>query len=465
MGTLPFAHGLCGTSVTQKETSHSPLRLSIVIDNDFDVMTLSFSHRSHTSTVTLRGRDGTPLADTDVVVRQLRHAFAFGNIGFDFVDLAAAEVGITSAGPHVFGGADRESAERLVELWLDVFNTATLPFYWAGFEAVEGQPDTERLLAAARWFRDRGVALKGHPLVWHTLAPDWLRGRPDAEAEEIVRARVRREVTAFAGLIDTWDAINEVVIMPVFDNEEQQNAVTRLCRRIGRIPTVRLAFDEARRAGDQAGNGAGVRLVLNDFDMSTAYECLIEGVLEAGIQVDAIGLQSHMHQGYWGEERTLATVERFARYGLPLQMTETTLLSGDLMPPEIEDLNDFQPSTWPSTPEGEERQADEVVRHYRTLLSHPAVEAVNYWGITDRGAWLGAPAGLVREDGTPKPAYDALRALVKDEWWVSPTPMRTDAEGRITVAGWLGDYAVEADDTMARFALERDVPEVAVTLG
>ena len=407
--------------------------MSIVIDNDFDMIAITPSHRSHHTSLTLRTPDGSPLADTDVVVRQVRHDFAFGNIGFDFVDLAAGDVQAAGHGPNVFGGADREAAEQLVDLWLDVFNTATLPFYWAGFEPAEGRPDTERMLAAARWFRDRGVSLKGHPLVWHTLAPDWLRGRPDAEAEAIVRARVRREVTAFAGLIDSWDAINEVVIMPVFDNETEQNAITRLCRRIGRIPTVRLAFDEARAASDTAG--AGVRLVLNDFDMSTAYECLIEGVLEAGIQVDAIGLQSHMHQGYWGEERTLATVERFARFGLPLQMTETTLLSGDLMPPEIEDLNDYQPDSWPSTPEGEERQADELVRHYRTLLSHPAVEAVNYWGITDRGAWLGAPAGLVRTDGTPKPAYDALRRLVKDEWWLSPTTMRTDADGRVRVEG------------------------------
>ena len=83
-------------------------------------------------------------------------------------------------------------------------------------------------------------------------------------------------------------------------------------------------------------------LLLNDFDMSTAYECLIEGVLEAGIQVDAIGLQSHMHQGYWGEEKTLAILDRFARFGLPLHLTETTLLSGDLMPAHIEDLNDYQ---------------------------------------------------------------------------------------------------------------------------
>ncbi|HEY0948758.1 endo-1,4-beta-xylanase [Nocardioides sp.] len=423
------------------------------------MIALSSSHRSHATTVSLRHPDGSPWSGAEVTVRQVRHAFAFGNIGFDFVDLAAAEVGIGSNGPHVFGGADRDSAERLVELWLDVFNTATLPFYWAGFEPVEGQPDTERLLAAARWFRERGVSLKGHPLVWHTLAPDWLRGRADEEVEDVVRARVRREVGTFAGLIDTWDAINEVVIMPVFDNEEHQNAVTRLCRRIGRIPTVRLAFEEARSVG------AGVRLVLNDFDMSTAYECLIEGVLEAGIQVDAIGLQSHMHQGYWGEERTLATLERFARYGLPLQMTETTLLSGDLMPPEIEDLNDFQPPTWPSTPEGEERQADEVVRHYRTLLSHPAVEAVNYWGITDRGAWLGAPAGLVRADGTPKPAYDALRRLIKQEWWLAPTALRTDDHGSVPVTGWAGDYEIEVAGEAHPFTIAPDGAPVEVVVG
>ena len=29
------------------------------------------------------------------------------------------------------------------------------------------------------------------------------------------------------------------------------------------------------------------------------------------------------------------------------------------MPPEIVDLNDYQVESWPSTPEGEARQADE----------------------------------------------------------------------------------------------------------
>lgn len=421
------------------------------------ILNQTLRHRSFEATLTVRHPDGMVCADTDLVVEQTRHAFGFGNIGFDFVGLANGD---TAEGPGaVFGGADPEAAERLVDLWLAVFNTATLPFYWAGFEPVRGEPETERLRATARWFRDRGVSLKGHPLAWHTLAPTWLLDTPDDEVEQVLRGRIRREVTAFDGLVDTWDAINELVIMPVFDNEDRPNAITRLCQRLGRIPMARLAFEEARAAA------GGVRLVLNDFNMSPAYERLIEDVLEAGIQVDAIGLQSHMHQGYWGEERTLEVLERFARFGLPLHLSETTLLSGDLMPPEIEDLNDYQPPTWPSTPEGEERQADEIVRHYRTLFSHPSVETINYWGITDLGAWLGAPAGLVRADGSPKPAYDALHRLVKQEWWVGPTRLRTDSEGRVDVRGWAGDYRVSVHEATATFELgsDRTRSEVTVT--
>ena len=124
----------------------------------------------------------------------------------------------------------------------------------------------------------------------------------------------------------------------------------------------------------------------------------------------------------------LAIVDRFARYGLPLHLTETSLVSGDLMPADIVDLNDYQVAEWPSTPEGEARQADEIERHYRSLVAHPAVEAITYWGITDDGAWLGAPIGLVRADGTPKPSYEALRRLVKEEWWIAPTTGHTDDE-------------------------------------
>jgi GH35 family endo-1,4-beta-xylanase len=410
----------------------------------------TLAHRVADATVTVRGADGRPLADRDLVVGQTRHAFAFGNIGFDFIGYANGE---TEAAPDSpFGGAPPAHGDTLSRLYVDLFNTATLPFYWGGFEPVRGQPDTARLLRTARWFAEQGVQVKGHPLVWHTVTADWLRELSTDEVEAAQRARIRREVTDFAGVVDTWDAINEVVIMPVFANEEHRNGITRLCRERGRIATVRMAFEEARAANP------GATLLLNDFDMSTAYECLIEGVLEAGIRVDALGLQSHMHQGYWGEDKTLGILERFSRYGLPIHLTESTLLSGDLMPPHIKDLNDYVIPSWPSTPEGEERQAQEMVRHYRTLVSHPSVQAITYWGLTDVGAWLGAPVGLVRADGTPKPSYDALHGLIKGEWWLEPTTLRTDAEGRVTVRGFLGDYRVTADGASASVTLDTPGP-------
>ncbi|NMR19269.1 1,4-beta-xylanase [Cellulomonas fimi] len=403
------------------------------------------AHHTADATLTVLGPDGLPLADHEVTVEQTGHRFGFGNIGFDLIALANAETDAAPESP--FGGAAPAQGDHLAELWLDLFNTATLPFYWAGFEPEPGRPDTQRLLRAARWFADRGCAVKGHPLVWHTLAPDWLPELSTDEVEAAVRARIRREVTDFRGVVDVWDAINEVVIMPVFVNEEHRNGITRLCWERGRIATIRLAFEEARAANPSA------TLLLNDFNLSSAYECLVEGVLEAGIQVDALGLQSHMHQGYWGEERTLETLERFARFGLPIHLTESTLLSGQLMPPEIVDLNDYQIPSWPSTPDGEARQAEEIVRHYRTLLSHPSVEAITYWGLSDDGSWLGAPVGLVRSDGTTKPSYDALRALVKGEWWLPETTLRTDAAGRVRVRGFLGDYRLRARGAEAGFAL------------
>lgn len=377
-------------------------------------------HRIGAIDITVTDVGDTVLADAVVEVTFERHEFGFGNIGFDFVDVA-------------LGRADA-ALTKLTELYLDVFNATTLPFYWREFEPTQGAPRTAELQAAARWAKEQGLTVKGHPLVWHTLAPKWLLEREAAQVENIIRARAARETADFVGLVDHWDAINEAVIAPVFQAEK--NAVTPVAQLKGPVEMVRLAFESAR-AGDPHA-----RLVLNDFDLSPAYENLIEECLAAGIRIDAIGLQTHMHQGFRGEGPLTEILDRFARFGLPLQLTETTLVSGELMPAHIVDLNDYQPPHWPSTPEGEARQADEVERHYRTAFAHPAVESVTYWGVSDAGAWLGAPAGLVRPDGTPKPAYAALKALVRDEWWTAPVTARTDHQGRLTVSGVAGMYRI-----------------------
>ena len=58
--------------------------------------------------------------------------------------------------------------------------------------------------------------------------------------------RITREVTDFRGVIDMWDAINEVVIMPIFDKYD--NAITRICKDFGRVGLIKRVFAQAKEA-------------------------------------------------------------------------------------------------------------------------------------------------------------------------------------------------------------------------
>lgn len=404
------------------------------------------SDRAATSRLVVAGPDGRPLERATVTVEQLSHEFGFGNIGFDFIEwLGGAPINEGGRDIEFFGGELPRDPEALAADWLDLFNLVTLPFYWRGFEPQQGQPETARLLKTAEWFAARGVTVKGHPLLWHTLTPHWLNELDDATVEAAIREHIASIVTDFRGTIGLFDAINESVILPVFTAE--QNAVTRLAQTKGRVGMVAMAFEVAREANPDA------RLVLNDFDLSADYERLIEECLDAGVRIDALGLQTHMHQGYRGEDRIAEVIERFTRFGLPLQLTETTLLSGDLMPKEITDLNDYIVDSWPTTEEGEARQADEIVRHYRNVVAHPAVESLTYWGLGDTGSWLGAPSGLLRLDGSRKPAYDALHSLIRGEWWLAPTSLTTDDSGAVELSGFPGTYRVTGATGSAEFTL------------
>ena len=392
-------------------------------------------HRTAQATVTLT-HNGSPLAGQDVVIQQVKQRVLFGsNWGESTIALANGEL----------SGHEKELAERRNHYFLRLFNQATLPFYWGRFEPQRGQPDTRRILNAARWYQAQGCATKGHPLCWHTLTADWLLSLTHREILQAQIARIQRDVADFAGIIDMWDVVNEAVIMPIFDRYD--NGITRICQELGRIELIRTVFETAR-----ATNPTAI-LLLNDFDVSPAYDILVEGCLEAGIPIDAIGIQSHMHQGYWGVERTQLVLDQFARFKKPIHFTENTLVSGHLLPPEIVDLNDYQVSDWPSTPEGEERQAQEVVSHYKTLMSHPLVEGITWWDLSD-GGWLNAPAGLLRQDHTPKPAYEELLKLIKGEWWLAPTKMTTDANGQISFTGFLGEYEVLLDRQRIAFTVK-----------
>lgn len=396
-----------------------------------------YQYRMATKRIRFENKDGSPVQNKEVTIAQKRHKFIFGCGAFDSIPLANGEL----------QGAEKEAMELRFDKWLDLFNAGTLPFYWGQFEPEQGKPQTVPLKAAADWLKERGVLVKGHPLCWHTACAPWLLNMSNEQILKTQLERIQRDVTDFKGTIDMWDVINEVVIMPIFDKYD--NGITRISKDLGRIGIIREVFKAAKEANPNS------ILLLNDFNTSISYEILIEGCLEAGIPIDVIGIQSHQHQGYWGLEKTEQILERFSHFGLPIHFTENTLISGDLMPPEIDDLNDWQVKEWPSTPEGEERQAREVVQMYDTLFSHPLVEGVTTWSVVD-GKWLNAPAGLLRADNSSKPAYDELLKKVKKDWWTT-VKIVTDDQGFAEITGFMGDYEAICGDKKTEFVLDKKV--------
>ena len=371
-------------------------------------------HRKADATIVVTDADGKPASGAEVQVEQVRHAFLFGcNI------FAWGRVG-DEAG---------EAAYR--ERFADVFNFATLPFYWWSYEANRGQPIHERTEQVARWCQEQRIVCKGHPLAWNYAEPRWL---PDDSQQvlELQRGRITDCVSRFSGLIDIWDAVNEATHFDRADCSRQAPKLTAAWAATGQDEFVRQCFQQARAANPKA------TLLINDYRVDPAYAELIEKLAgpDGKRLYDVIGIQSHQHGGVWSNRKIWETCERFARFGVPLHFTETTILSGK---PGWELAQ--RGEEWPTTPEGEATQAREVERFYTMLYSHPAVEAITWWDFSDRAAWQRAPAGFLRRDMSPKPAYEVLHRLIKDKWWTRTT-VRTDDQGKAAFRGTLGQYQI-----------------------
>ncbi|MCQ2577726.1 MAG: endo-1,4-beta-xylanase [Treponema sp.] len=373
-------------------------------------------------------KDGRVLADTELRLRQTNHEFLFGCGAFDFVGRAKLELD-DNPNPAVLA-----KYREITEKWLKVFNYGTLPFYWGRFEIEEGQPQTNNRMAAAKFLKAHDKEVKGHPLCWHTVCADWLLKYDNKTILEKQLGRIQREVEGFKGVIDKWDVINEVVIMPVFDRYD--NAITRLCKELGQVGIVKTMFDQCVKYNPEG------TFLINDFNMSEKYAELIERCLDAGVRIDTIGLQSHQHQGYWGREKLEEVLARFERFGLPIHFTENTLVSGPLIPEHIVDLNDWHYNDDDSKPEFEERQKDQMIEMIRILFEeHPLVKAHTSWDFMD-GMWLNAPSGVLRRDGSEKPVYHALDNLINKEYHTEEN-VKTDGNGNVKVAGFKGKYVLE----------------------
>lgn len=374
-------------------------------------------HRQADARVQVVDAQGKPVPGAKVEVSQTKHAFLFGSNIF------------------LWGKAGTPEGEQLYRgRFKDVFNFATIPFYWPAYENTQGKTDAEDRLAVAAWCQSEGIKTKGHPLAWNYFEPRWLPSDPD-EVFALQLARIDRDAALFQGKIEVWDVVNEATHFERGELQKQAPRLTQAWEKAGRVPFVLECFKHARAADPTA------TLLINDYRTDPPYARLIDDLIAAngGMRpFDAIGLQSHMHDGAWSNERVWEVCERFARFGVPLHFTELTILSGELG----HEIAKRENSPWPSTPEGEARQADEVERIYTMIFSHPAVEAITWWDFSDRRAWQRAPAGFLRNDLSPKPAYERLQQLVKERWWTR-VEGEADEQGQYRLRGFLGDYQVK----------------------
>ena len=389
-----------------------------------------YAGRKATARIRVVDEKGNAVKNTEFQAELKNHEFLFGCGAFDAIPLTNEKK------------KDAFYEERM-DKWLALYNYGTMSFYWGRYEERENEPAFESRMNASAYLKAHGKIVKGHPLCWHTVCADWLLQYDNKTILDRQLARIDRDVRAFAGVIDMWDVINEVVIMPEFDKYD--NAVTRICKEYGRLNLVKEVFAAAKAANPQSV------LLINDFNLSDRYAQLIDECLEAGVAIDAIGLQTHQHQGYMGREKLEEIVERFAGFGLPLHFTENTLVSGHIMPAHIVDLNDYQIPEWPTTPEGEKRQAEEMEDMYRFLFAHPSVEAITGWDFTD-GAWLGAPSGVLRADNSEKPSYHMLKELIHKEWHTSEK-LHTDENGIADLTGFKGSYTLTGESGSGEFHL------------
>jgi GH35 family endo-1,4-beta-xylanase len=293
----------------------------------------------------------------------------------------------------------------------ELFNFATLPFYWRSYEPERGKPryeDTDKVVA---WAMEHGIRLKGHPLLWAHEAgvPKWSDGQPPKEMQ---KARVEEIVKRYAGKIGYWEVVNEPAHLGGIKIDEP--------------------YRWARAADPKAV------LIVNDYhvlaDGYPPFFRLLQNAKAAGVPFDGIGIQAHEPRTMrFPLEQVQKVLDRYAAIGVPIYITEFTPASGG------------QPITG-SHRQGiwnEAAQAEYTERFVRVIFGHPSTVALTWWDLCEQGAWLPG-GGLLRKDLSPKPAYDMVWRLVRREW-KTVADGRTDGAGLLAFRGFHGRYKVHVE--------------------
>ena len=332
----------------------------------------------------------------------LAHATAAGNTAAApprSLGAIAADAGLlfgAAIAPVVF------SDPAYARLYADEARILTTDYSFK-FEALRPSADrfdfsaTDALLAFAR---DKRLPLRAHTLIWNENTPDWLRRLPGREVERIFDAHIETVVSRYAGQLHSWDVVNE----PFWPEHGKEGGyrdgpwlaamgpayVERAFRRVAALDaSTKLCLNEAHCENDNV-YGKAIRPCLIK---------LVEQMQDAGLRLDAVGLQCHLQPGI---PRDNAFVREYIE-----------LIGAGLVDVYITELDVNDAPFGGSIGERDAASAREYEAFLSEILKAPRVKAVILWELSDKYTWyLSLPevqANLARRAPRPLPFDDAMR--------------------------------------------------------
>ncbi len=369
----------------------------------------SRQHRWRSATLNLRRPDGQPLAGTWLTARLVRNPFLVGTC------LAPQ---VLEQGPT--GEAYRGFVRRHFQ--------ATVCENAMKWYATEPQRDQVGYANADRklaWSESHGLPMRGHCLFWdkQKFAQPWVQELAPDDLRRRVFARIAEIIGRYRGRLIAWDVNNELLDGGFFGG------------RLG--PSIHAdIFKAAHDANPGCPLYVNEYAILDQDEKLERYLRLIDDLRQRGAPVGGIGIQEHAVERFAPDLKVAADeverpertgrgplvpedvwrrLDRLAALGLPIHITEVSSKTDD-----------------------DVRRADTLEMMLRTAHAHPAVGAILLWGFWAKAHWLGRPAALADEAWTPLPAAHRLAGLLDE--WTTEVSVQTDAEGRVTLEGWAGDY-------------------------
>ncbi len=392
---------------------------------DFRIRTNTELHRKGFGLIQLICPDGQPYSGkAQIRLKQLRHEYRFG------------------ANLFMLGCFDSaEKNQAFEDVFAGLFNHGVIPFYWKDYEPEPGKyrfaadslqihrrPPTD---LCVEFCEKNGMEMKGHPLCWHCWKPDWLE--PDRRKffwhlEKYMAAIAER----YADKIFVFDAVNEVISALEDVNTCYPEDVTQTAFRMAQkyFPHAQLCLNDNKFWWTYRGK-------------YTAFYQAVKDLINSGIRPGGLGMQLHCFSSYFPGGTTEA--EEYLKFFSAENLYRLLDLYHTLnIPCNLSEISIFARKDMLGG-EGEEVQRIVTEKLYRLWFSHPATDGLIWWNTVDGTACGGEnwfKAGLVNPDFTLKPAGEAVRKLIHEEWHTDTTLNYDPESPDNRFHGFYGDYEV-----------------------